>query len=386
MSDPGSLLRLQTVGRKSGRPHSVLLRYVTYDGRIVVFPQKGSSQDWVKNLSEGPAVVVHANGKAIEGVASVKESRGLDDPRYSVFTRKYGTKVVRDRYWGQTTYIEIEPRSESPVDLDELVYGDLEAAFDGVAENYDHHILDNPMNLWLRNRSVDVMTRVFRPGETILEIGCGTGTETLVLARKGIKVIASDISSKMLEVLARKASAAGLGGSIVPVHSRPYELNEKLALLGYHQVDGVYSTYGAVNTEPRLAEMFSTVQKLLRPGGKLVLGVWNRYCLYEILGYSLKLRPSMAIARFRNPVPVGKSRFCIASNAYSVSGVSDVLGAYELEEVIGVGILLPPSNLLRYLPPGRLLGLFKRADAALQAYFPWNRLGDHFIGVYSLRA
>ena len=30
----------------------------------------------------------------------------------------------------------------------------LEAAFDGVAENYDHHIMDNEMNLWLRNRSV----------------------------------------------------------------------------------------------------------------------------------------------------------------------------------------------------------------------------------------
>jgi deazaflavin-dependent oxidoreductase (nitroreductase family) len=384
LSDPGSLLRLQTTGRKTGKRHSVLLRYVTHNGKIAVFPQKDSGQDWVRNLSANPAVSVHVNGKVIDGVASVRVAIGLDDPLLTVFTRKYGDSLVRERYWGQTTYVEIEPKSESPADLDELVYGDLEAAFDGVAEDYDHHILDNPVNLWLRNRSVELMLRTFKPGQTVLEIGCGTGTETLVLAENGVKVIASDISSKMLQVLSRKASKAKLGSSIVPVHARPYMLREKLAELGYDAVDGVYSTYGAVNTEPRLVEMFSTIHSLLRPGGKLILGIWNRYCMYEILGYLLKLRPSMASARFRNPVPVGRSRFCVASNAYSVADLSALLSGYfKLERVYGVGILLPPSNLTKYLPPPSLLNFVKRSDVALQSHFPWNRLGDHFLGVYS---
>ncbi len=384
LSDPGNLLRLQTIGRRTGKLHGVLLRYVTYNGRIVVFPQRGSKQDWVENLTENPAVKVNASGRVIEGSASVKVANGLNDPLFSVFTRKYGDKVVRERYWGQTTFIEIELKSESPADLDELIYGDLEAAFDGVAEDYDHHILDNPVNLWLRNRSVALMLETFGPGQTVLEIGCGTGTETLVLAQNGVKVIASDISSKMLQVLSRKASEAGLAGSIVPVQARPYMLRERLAEMGYDAVDGVYSTYGAVNTEPRLAEMFSTIHSLLRPSGKLILGVWNRYCMYEILGYSLKLWPSMAFARLRNPVPVGRSRFCVASNAYSVGELSAHLaGQFKLGRVYGVGILLPPSNLTKYLPPPNFLRFFKRADVALQSHYPWNRLGDHFLGVYS---
>ena len=113
------------------------------------------------------------------------------------------------------------------------------------------------------------------------------------------------------------------------------------------------------------------------------MGVWNRYCLYEIVGYSLRLRPSMAVARLRNPVPVGKSRFCITSYAYTVGSLKAPLAKlFSLKKIFGVEILLPASNLTRYLPPEPLLSMVKRIDIALESGFPWNRLGDHFLAVY----
>jgi deazaflavin-dependent oxidoreductase (nitroreductase family) len=388
MSTEGQFIRLETTGRKSGRSHTVLLRFVTMGDRLVVFPASNSRQDWVLNIRADPRVIVHSGGRVMEGTASFERARSLQDPVLSVFTRKYGSELVRGTYWGQTEYVQIALGDQvSAEDFYELVYADLEAAFDGVAENYDHHILDNPVNLWLRNRSVDLMLKTFKPGQTILEVGCGTGTETLALASNGIKVVATDISSKMLAVLERKARRSGLQDSVFPIHARPYALNDKLSEAGFSSVDGAYSTYGAVNTEPRLGDMFSGLHKLITPGGKLVLGVWNRYCMYEILGYSLKLWPSMASARFRNPVPVGKSRFCVASSAYTVGDLSSVLsGFFRLEKVYGVGIFLPPSNLTKYLPPKSILRFVKRADVAFQARFPWNRVGDHFLGVYSNNA
>ncbi len=363
----------------------MLLRFIVLDRKIVVFPQNQGRQDWVENVRRNPHVKLFGADRTFSGHAQIKQISGLKDPLLAVFTRKYGEDEVRKRYWGQTRYVDIEIVSESSAeDFAELYYADLQAAFDGVAEHYDDHILGNPMNVWLRNRSVNYLSKIFRPGEVVLEIGCGTGTETLLLARHGLKILAADISPKMLEVLTKKAVNAGVSDAIVPIHSRTYALKEKLEKMGYSSIDGAYSTYGAINTEPNLGQLFHDLHSLIRPEGHLVLGVWNKYCLYEILGYSLKLRPSMAFARLTNPVPVGKSRFCITSYAYSVGTLKKHLdGLFKLRKVYGVQILLPASNLIRYLPPEPMLSLVKRAEIALESRFPWNHLGDHFLGVYS---
>ena len=384
MGPAGQYVRLETLGRRTGRLHSVLVRYVMYDGKLVVFPEKGGHQDWVANLKGNPRVGVYAGEARWEGLAEQRRAGGLTDPILAAFTRKYGGAEVRKRYWGTVDFFQISLLSMTKEDYTELVYSDLEAAFDGVALTYDHHILDNPMNVWLRDRSVDLMTTLFKRGDTVVEVGCGTGTETLRLASKGIKVVATDISQKMLEVLIKKARARGLEENVVPVHCRAHQLKEGLARAGCARADGAYSTYGAVNTEPRLGDMMASLHDLIRPGGKLVLGVWNRFCLYEIIGYSMRMRPTMIVARLRNPVPVGKSRFCVTTNAFSVGELSrQIQGRFELESVRGVCILLPPSNLVRYLPRGRLLRFFKAIDVSLQSRNPWCQLGDHFLGVYS---
>lgn len=384
MSAEGEFIRLETIGRRTGRPHTVLLRFITFQNRVVVFPAPKSTQDWVLNVRSNPDVRVHARGRVLEGRASTEKVTGLGDPVLSIFTRKYGDRLVRSTYWGQTEYVQVDLGPQvSTEDFYELIYADLEAAFDGVASDYDRHIFGNPVNVWLRNRSVALMSRLFRPGQTVLEVGCGTGTETLSLARMGIKVVATDLSSKMLEVLSRKAATEGLSDMVVPIHTRPYALADKLGESGFTKVDGAYSTYGAVNTDPRLSEFFGNLHRLLTEDGKLVLGVWNKYCAYEILGYLLKANPSMAGARLRNPVPVGRSRFCVSTNAYSVGDLSVLVARYfRLQKAYGVGIVIPPSNLTKYLPPGPLAGFAKRADVALEAHYPWNRMGDHFLGVY----
>jgi SAM-dependent methyltransferase len=379
----GEYLRLRTIGRRTGVPHDVIVRFLAVDGKVIVFPQSSGAQDWVANLRRNPRAELFSTEFTVTGTARIKEISGLRDPLLSAFSRKYGEQEVRKRYWGQHRYVEIEIASTAgSLDYAELVYAELEAAFDGVAENYDHHIMDNEMNLWLRNRSVSLLKRAFRPGETVLEIGCGTGTETLALARYGVSVIACDISSKMLQVLSRKASESNLGGMVKTLHARPYEIREKLRLEGLSELDGAYSTYGAVNTDPFLPRLFKDLASMIRPKGSLILGVWNRYCLYEILGYSLRMKPSMVVARLRNPVPVGKSRFCIFSNAYTVGSLTSMMDdLFKVREVRGVEVFLPPSNLVRYLPPRPLAEALKKLDVSIETYYPWNRLGDHFLVV-----
>ncbi|MGI0083742.1 MAG: nitroreductase/quinone reductase family protein, partial [Nitrososphaerales archaeon] len=248
-------IRLETTGRKSGKPHQVLLRYVSVGTKIVVFPSRSGVQAWFLNIQSNPNARLFFQDRVLNCTADVKKISGLDDPLLGIFTRKYGRDIVDQYYIGQHTYVELLVRESASANLDEIIYGDLEAAFDGVAEDYDRHIFGNPINTWLRNVSIAVMNGLFRPGDTVLEIGCGTGTETLSLARRGVRVIATDISSKMVEVLNSKARKSGLSEKVIGVWSRPVDLAEKVRKLGFARVDGAYSTYGAVNTEPRLPEM-----------------------------------------------------------------------------------------------------------------------------------
>ncbi|HZY46156.1 MAG TPA: methyltransferase domain-containing protein, partial [Candidatus Bathyarchaeia archaeon] len=350
---------------------------------IIVFPENRGRQDWARNLRVSRNARIYTQTEVYGARARFRKITGTNDPNLAVFTRKYGFEIVRQRYWGQSTYVQLQATSAETVNKGTIVHDDLEAAFDAVAEDYDRHIFGNPINTWLRYISVQILTRHFPPGSTILEVGCGTGTETLSLARHGVTVLACDISGKMLNVLEEKAKREGLLDHVIPIHCRPDELKEKVSALGYEKIDGAFSTYGAINTEPRLKVMFRDLHDMLREDGTLVLGVWNKYCVYETIGYLLTGRPGLAFARLRNPVPIGRSRFCVKSNAYSVASLAEHLDHnFKLNSVFGVVILLPPSNLTRYLPGKRWFNLFKRLDLLLGRIFPFNRLGDHFVAIY----
>jgi deazaflavin-dependent oxidoreductase (nitroreductase family) len=378
-------VRLETIGRKTKKPHSVLVRYIEFDNKICIFPTFSKPKDWFLNILANQRVRLYYDGKVFFAIARPKRVSDLDHPILSAFARKYGQEVIKREYLGQLNYVEIElePSAEF-LGTSELVYGDLEAAFDAVAETYDEHIFGNRINVWLRNVSVGLLLTVFKPGQTVLEIGCGTGTETLSLAKHGINVVACDISSKMLSVLRKKSAERELSERIVTVHSRPTDLASILPTMGYAKLDGAFSTYGAVNTEPRLSETVKILNGLIRDEGRLVLGVWNKYCLFEFLGYLTRFNPSMSIARFRNPVPIGKSRFCVSSVAFSVGSLVKIVRPYfTLERVYGVDIVLPPSNLANYAPKGeRSFAFLKKLDVNLGAAFPFNRIGDHFLAVF----
>lgn len=363
----------------------MIVRYISLDDKIIVFPENSGKQDWVLNILEKPTVKVYSEYGVFECLGQLRSVKNLSDPVLSTFTRKYGIEIVRLRYWGQTKYVELKPVGKtSTSDYEQLVYGDLEAAFDSIAEKYDEHIFGNPVNSWLRAVSVGLLTQLFKPGGTVLEIGCGTGTETISLLRRGINIIASDISARMLRVLTGKAERLGVSQRLRVVQARASEVADKLLEAGYTHIDGAYSNYGAVNTEPNLERMIRGLHKIIKPDGILELGVWNKYCITEMLGYTLRLRPSMAVARLRNPVPIGKSRFCVSSWAYTVGELSHMMQPYfKLRRIQGVVVAMPPSNLTKYLPPQPWVNLLKKLDLNLGRVYPTNRLGDHYLAVFT---
>lgn len=106
-----------------------------------------------------------------------------------------------------------------------------------------------------------------RPGEAVIDLGCGGGIDTILAARAvapGGTAIGLDLLPEMLEVASRNAEAAG----VTNVRWLPGGMEN--VPLPDASVDVVLSN-GVVNLSPRKSRVFAEMYRILRPGGRFAL-------------------------------------------------------------------------------------------------------------------
>ena len=104
-----------------------------------------------------------------------------------------------------------------------------------------------------------------RQGETILDVGCGGGIDTVLAARRtgpSGRVIALDFLPEMLDRTAAAAREAGLA------NVEPLESEMEAIALPDDSVDLIVSN-GVINLSPRKARVMAECARVLRPGGRL---------------------------------------------------------------------------------------------------------------------
>ncbi|HLM91569.1 MAG TPA: methyltransferase domain-containing protein [Thermoplasmata archaeon] len=364
---------------------SIPLAYVREGSHLWLVGQYGASSWTVEILRAGAATVDLPNGTQDGQCRLVADPEGRARV-LSLFREKYGSGRVDGwfRPAGRVIEVSFGVPADPSVSAPTRYYGWLEAEFDSIAAEYDHHILDNRINRMLRDRSLRFMRATFRPRGRLLEIGCGSGTETLELLSDGHEVLAVDISTAMLETVQKKATARGLDAGLTTRKLRAGQVGQLIESEGRASFQGIYSTYGALNCEPDLSTLPSALHALLHPEGRFVAGVFNRWCAFEMVVYSLLGRRRRAFGRRETPVAVEASRFCVDAFAYSVPEFARLFRPpFRLERVEGVPVVLPPSDHARYvemLSPH--FSTLARWDAELGRHFPFSWLGDHFLASF----
>jgi SAM-dependent methyltransferase len=107
-----------------------------------------------------------------------------------------------------------------------------------------------------------------RPGERVLDIGCGAGQTTLEAARVAGHVLGVDVSERMLERARRRAAGVGNVEFVLgDAQSHPFERAS---------FDVAISRCGLMFFADPVAA-FRNVAGALRPGGRLAGLIWQRY-------------------------------------------------------------------------------------------------------------
>lgn len=216
-----------------------------------------------------------------------------------------------------------------------------EHPFDVAAKTYDADFTNTRIGRYLRGRVWQRLDRLFKPGDTVLEIGCGTGEDAVHLAQRGVHVIATDASPEMLNQTEQKAHDFQVSGFI---EVRQLDLND----LPYWdlQVDGAYSNFGAVNCTNDWAGLAAFLASVVKPSGSVGLGMMTPFCVWETIWHGLHGDFKTATRRWN-----GHSRAVLADGSIldvyypSVQKiVKDFAPLFTRHYVAGMGVFLPPSD------------------------------------------
>ena len=115
-------------------------------------------------------------------------------------------------------------------------------------------------------RWADHIEEIFRKNgrkpETVVDLGCGTGAVTNILAERGYQVTGVDISEDMLFVAREKARKSGLQVS--------YICQDMTELTLHRPVDAIICMCDGFNyilEEAKLKQTFQRIYQYLNPGG-----------------------------------------------------------------------------------------------------------------------
>lgn len=151
-------------------------------------------------------------------------------------------------------------------------------AYTGFAAVYDMFMDNIPYEEWCEYLT-DILKDYGVEDGLVLDLGCGTGKLTRLLAGKGYDMIGVDLSEEMLEIAMEHQAIEG--GEIL------YLLQDMREFELYGTVGAVVSICDSVNylTEyEELVQVFSLVNNYLDPGGVFVFDLNTPYKYREILG------------------------------------------------------------------------------------------------------
>jgi ubiquinone/menaquinone biosynthesis C-methylase UbiE len=226
-----------------------------------------------------------------------------------------------------------------------------QAYWDTAAETYVQDFTGTGIGESRRHAVWRRLDKIFSPGQKLLELNCGTGIDAVHLAKRGIQLVACDISSRMID-LARKLAASTSTSELIDFRVLP---NEEIASLkGENVFDGAFSNFCGLNCVEDLPAVVRELTRLVRPGAPVLLCMIGRFVPWEIAWFLAHGAPGKALRRLRGKSFHSSDPGTVRIQRPSVGEITRAMSpAFRLQRWSGVGIAVPPTyteNRMQHFP------------------------------------
>lgn len=155
-----------------------------------------------------------------------------------------------------------------------MVYRNLASVYDFLMQDIDYEA-------WAKY-IVELTQQHDAPGNNILDLGCGTGKISVLLAQKGFNIIGVDNSVEMLTEAEQKFRNSNITPKLYKQDIRNLNIKEKVDI-----VISTFDTFNYLLTKEDLLKVFSNIYEVLNPKGLLVFDINTYYYLKEVLANNI---------------------------------------------------------------------------------------------------
>ena len=235
------------------------------------------------------------------------------------------------------------------------------AVFDRIAADYDTQWTSTAVGRAQRDQVWRVFDAIFQRGERVLDVGCGTGEDARHLMARGVVVRAVDASPGMV----KEARARGVAAEV--------RCAEDLAGID-DAFDGAISNFGALNCVADLPVASRELARVVRTGGRVVVCLIGKCCLWEWVYFGSRLRFRKALRRRRTSEYRGMRVYYPSAAEVRAA----FAGEFEMRGWRGIGLLVPPSHVKL---PANVAHLLAACDRVLAGLPVLRAMADHRLFV-----
>jgi len=194
-------------------------------------------------------------------------------------------------------------------------------------------------------------------GKRLLEVGCGTGTDSLQFARGGVVFTAVDLTPRSIEIARKRFEVYNQQGKFILSDAENLNFPDE-------SFDVVYS-FGVIHHTPNTERAATEIHRVLKRGGKAIVMVYHRSSLYYwggiilkrglLRGELLKASPDELMSRYVEHTETGGRPLVKAYTRNEVRKMFSMFSACKVEvnqltrQELGVLGRLMPENMFQWL-------------------------------------
>lgn len=260
--------------------------------------------------------------------------------------------------------------------MNQINYEAINVGFGKLADEYDSHQLTNKTVRIMREKFYETIINTVPPKSYLLELNCGSGIDAHHLADKEYRVLATDISDKMLRNAKSKEEKQFLEFRKLSYTDLNQLRNEKF--------DAVISNLGGLNCIDDLSPVVNEIKTLLKPDGYLICTVMPHYSIWELaLFFKGEFKRSIRRLKKKGIIAnVGDESVFV--RYYSPSELKKFLKQdFNLILTRALRIFSPPPPADYWYSKHPLItSLFDKLDDKIEMLYPVSFVCDNFISVY----